>query len=169
LCRRAHGQEQSEREKYAAQSDKVHAVRRFLALILVCSGPVFGQASTPIGLWQTVSDRTGQPDGLVRVVEVEGEFIGTVVAVFSPPAESPNPLCTECKGELKDKPIVGMKILRGVKRLPDGYSPGEILDPDEGQVYKCRIALIEDGRKLEVRGYIGVPLFGRSQIWIRKE
>ena len=144
-------------------------LRRLLFLALLCTGPVWGEAPTPVGLWQTVSDRTGQADGQVRVAEVNGEYIGTVVAVFSPPAESPNPLCEECKGELKNKPIVGMTILHGVRRLSDGYSVGEILDPDEGRVYKCRIALTEGGQKLEVRGYIGIPLFGRSQVWIRKE
>jgi uncharacterized protein (DUF2147 family) len=56
-----------------------------------------------------------------------------------------------------------------VRRSQDGYSAGEILDPDEGRVYKCRIVLSEGGQKLEVRGYIGIPLFGRSQTWIRKE
>jgi uncharacterized protein (DUF2147 family) len=144
-------------------------LRRLLVLVLLCSGPVLGEVSTPVGLWQTVSDRTGQADGLVRVVEVDGEYIGTVVAVFSPPGESSNPLCEECKGDLKNKPIVGMTILHGVRRQPDGYSAGEILDPDEGRVYKCRIALTEGGRKLEVRGYIGIPLFSRSQLWIRRE
>jgi len=144
-------------------------LRLFLVLVVVCCGPVRGQGSTPAGLWQTVSDRTGQADGLVRVEEVNGEYIGTVVAVFSPPAESSSPLCGECKGDLKNKPIVGMAILHGVRLLADGYSAGEILDPDEGRVYKCRIALTEGGRKLEVRGYIGIPLFGRSQVWIRKE
>jgi uncharacterized protein (DUF2147 family) len=131
--------------------------------------PKPGQASTPVGLWQTIGDRTGQPDGLVRIVEVDGEYIGTVVAVFSPPAPDAHPLCELCQGELKDKPIVGMIILRGVRRSGDGYSTGQILDPDEGEVYKCRIALLDDARKLEVRGYIGIPLFGRSQTWIRKE
>jgi len=144
-------------------------LKRLLVLVLVSLGSAWGQESTPAGLWQTVSDRTGRPDALVRIAEVDGEYIGTVVAVFSPPAESSNPLCEECKGDLKNKPIVGMAILHGVRRLPDGYSSGEILDPDEGRVYKCRIALTEGGRKLEVRGYIGIPLFGRSQIWIRKE
>jgi uncharacterized protein (DUF2147 family) len=62
-----------------------------------------------------------------------------------------------------------MIILRGVRQSGDGYSAGQILDPDEGEVYKCRIALLEDGRKLDVHGYIGIPLFGRSQTWIRKE
>jgi uncharacterized protein (DUF2147 family) len=144
-------------------------LRCLFVLVLVWSGPVWGQASTPVGLWQTVSDRTGQPDGLVRILEVDGEYIGTVVAVYSPPAPDAHPLCELCQGDLKNKPVVGMNILSGVRRTGNTYSTGEILDPDEGQVYKCRIALLDDGRKLEVRGYIGIPLFGRSQTWIRKE
>jgi len=143
--------------------------RRLLVLVLAGCGPAWGEAPTPAGLWQTVSDRTGQPAGLVRVVEVDGEYLGTVVAVFSPPRPDPNPLCTLCEGDLKDKPVVGMTILRGVRRSGDTYSTGQILDPDEGQVYRCRIALLDKGRKLEVRGYIGIPLLGRSQTWVRKE
>jgi uncharacterized protein (DUF2147 family) len=144
-------------------------LRRLFVFVLIWCGPAWGQASTPVGLWQTVSDRTGQPDGLVRIVEVAGEYIGTVVAVYSPPAPDAHPLCELCQGDLKNKPVVGMNILRGVRQTGNTYSTGEILDPDEGQVYKCRIALLDDGRKLEVRGYIGIPLFGRSQTWIRKE
>src|SRR5260370_29569551 len=110
-------------------------LRHLFVLALVGCGPAWGQASTPAGLWQTVSDKTGQPAGLVRVVEVDGEYIGTVVAVFSPPRPGPHPLCNLCEGELKDKPVAGMTILRGVRRSGDGYSTGRILDPDEGQVY----------------------------------
>jgi uncharacterized protein (DUF2147 family) len=143
-------------------------LRRLFVLVLVWCGLAWGQASTPVGLWQTVSDRPGRPDGLVRIVEVE-EYIGTVVAVYSPPAPDAHPLCELCRGDLKNKPVVGMNILRGVRQTGNTFSTGEILDPDEGQVYKCRIALLDNGRKLEVRGYIGIPLFGRSQTWVRKE
>jgi uncharacterized protein (DUF2147 family) len=144
-------------------------LQSLLVLILLWCGPAWGQASTPVGLWQSVSDRTGQPDGLVRIAEVNGEYIGTVVAVFSPPAPDDHPLCELCPGELKDKPIVGMVILTGIRQSGDGYSSGKILDPDDGETYTCRITLLDDGRKLEVRGYIGLPLFGRSQTWTRKE
>lgn len=137
--------------------------------MLVWGGLASSQALSPVGVWQTISDRTGQADALVRIVEVNGEYIGTVVAVFSPPALDAHPLCELCQGELKDKPVVGMIILRGVRRSGDDYSGGQILDPDEGKVYKCRIALLDEGRKLEVRGFVGIPLFGRSQTWIRKE
>jgi uncharacterized protein (DUF2147 family) len=143
---------------------------RFLFVwTLVCQGLAWGDALTPVGLWQTVNDHTGQPEGLVRIAEVDGEYIGTVVAVFSPPAPDPNPSCEDCPGELKNKPVVGMAILRGVRRSAHGYTDGQILDPDEGQIYRCRVALADEGRKLEVRGYIGISLFGRTQTWIRKE
>jgi uncharacterized protein (DUF2147 family) len=140
-----------------------------LALLFSLSCPAAAQLATPAGLWRTYSDRTGQADGLVRIVEANGEFEGTVQKVFSPPAPSPNPLCEECSGELKDKPIVGMKILHGLRRDGDEYSGGEILDPDEGRAYRCRVRVIDNGRKLEVRGYIGFALFGRTQVWDRED
>lgn len=140
-----------------------------LLMMMIVSGAAPAQALTPAGLWKTFSDRTGEADGLVRIVEVGGEFEGTVQAVFSPPAPSPNPLCEECLGELKDRPVVGLKILRGLRHNGDQYSDGEILDPDDGIVYRCTARLVEGGRKLELRGYIGIALFGRTQVWLRQE
>ena len=131
--------------------------------------PGTAQPPTPAGLWRTYSDRTGEADGLVRVVEVDGEFEGTVQAVFSPPASSPNPLCEECGGELRNAPIVGMKILRRLRWDAEQYSGGEILDPDDGKVYRCSMRLVDGGRKLEVRGFVGIPLFGRTQTWLRAD
>src|SRR5258706_5905764 len=133
-------------------------LRNLFVLILIGCGPAWGQASTPAGLWQTVSDRTGQPRGLVRVEEVNGEYIGTVVAVLSPPAPDANPLCNPCQGDLNDKPGVRMVILRRVRRSGDTYSTGRILDPDEGEVYKCRITLLDEGGELEVRVFSCIPL-----------
>ena len=140
----------------------------FLAMSACCASAL-AQTTTPAGLWKTFSDRTGQPDGLVRIVESNGEFEGTVERIFSPPAPSPNPLCEECSGELRNKPVLGMKILRGMKRDAEGFSGGEILDPDDGKVYRCSMRLVDNGRRLEVRGYIGVPLFGRTQTWERQD
>lgn len=140
----------------------------FLAAMAFYAG-ASAQALTPSGLWKTFSDRTGEADGLVRIIETNGEFEGTVQKVFSPPAPSPAPLCEECAGELRNKPIVGMTILRGLRRDGDEYSGGEILDPDDGKVYRCRMRLIQGGRKLEVRGYVGISLFGRTQTWERQD
>jgi uncharacterized protein (DUF2147 family) len=137
-----------------------------LALMLML-GTATAQAPAPVGLWKTYSDRTGEADGLVRITEANGELEGTVVKVFSPPAPSANPLCEECRGELRNQPIVGMKILRRMRAEADGYSGGEILDPDEGKVYRCALRVIEGGRRLEVRGYVGISLFGRTQVWDR--
>jgi uncharacterized protein (DUF2147 family) len=136
---------------------------------LIFSGPLAAQTPDPSGLWKTVSDRTGQADSLVRIVEINGEFRGTVVTVFSPPADSPNPVCELCEGELKGRPVIGMTFLRALRREGERYTGGEILDPDDGKTYRCTVTMIEGGKKLEVRGYIGIPLLGRSQVWQRME
>ena len=128
-----------------------------------------GQALTPAGIWRTFSDRTGEADGLVRIVETNGEFVGTVLAVFAPPAADANPLCEECKGDLRNQPVVGMTILRGLRRDGEQYSGGELLDPDDGETYRCRMRLADGGRTLHVRGFVGISLFGRTQTWKREE
>lgn len=140
-----------------------------VALLLALAGPAAAQSASPAGLWKTYSDRTGAADGLVRIVDEHGEFVGRVEKVFSPPNESPNPLCEKCSGELRDRPVVGMTILRGVRHAKDGYSEGTILDPDEGKTYRCKLTLKEAGHRLEVRGFLGLPLFGRTQVWTRVE
>ena len=88
-----------------------------------------------------------------------------MVEVFS--ATTPNPTCGLCEGALKDQPVIGMTILRGLRRDGSGFGGGTILDPDEGRTYRCTATLRDGGRKLEVRGFIGVPLLGRTQIWVR--
>ena len=105
----------------------------------------------------------------MRIVESGGEFIGTVVAVYSPPAEKPDPVCERCGGALKDKPVIGIAILTGVRREAGGYTAGRVLDPNDGRVYDCVLELLEGGSKLGVRGYLGIPLLGRTQIWTRLE
>jgi uncharacterized protein (DUF2147 family) len=138
-----------------------------LSLALALPLPSAAQAATPAGLWQT-SDDQGRPDGLVRIVARDGGFDATVEAVFSPPAPSAQPRCELCPGELKDRPVVGLRIASGLKADGEGWS-GEILDPDDGRRYRCTLRLAEGGRRLEVRGYIGLPLFGRTQTWTRKD
>ena len=83
-------------------------------------------------------------------------------------ATAPNPLCEQCEGALRNQPIIGMTILRGLRRTAGGYQGGTILDPDEGRTYRCTIRLLDGGRRLEVLGYLGLPLLGRTQIWVRE-
>ena len=141
---------------------------RFASAIVIwlAVGAAAAQSSTPAGLWKTVNER-GEVEGLVRIAEVAGELRGTVEKVYSPPAPNAHPLCLDCTGERKGKPVIGMQILSGLRWDGAQYSGGEILDPNNGKSYRCLMRLAEGGRKLEVRGYIGISLFGRTQVWLR--
>ncbi len=127
--------------------------------------------ATPAGLWKTIDDDTKKEKSLVRIVESGGVFSGKVEKTLDP-ATSPDAVCKACTDERKDKPIVGMTIIRNVKANADDpavFDGGEILDPNNGKVYKVRLKPIDNGAKLEVRGYIGMPLLGRTQTWTRVE
>ncbi|MBM3396589.1 MAG: DUF2147 domain-containing protein [Betaproteobacteria bacterium] len=127
-------------------------------------------AQSPAGLWRTIDDETNKERSLVRIVEVGGEFHAIVEKIFPQPGDDPDRLCKKCEGELKNKPVLGMRIMWGMKRKNDTkFDGGTILDPNNGKTYRCKLTLHEQGRKLEVRGYIGVSLIGRSQIWWREE
>ncbi len=139
---------------------------RIALAILTFGVATSAAAQSPVGLWKTVNEQ-GEPEGLVRIVEVAGERRGTVERVFSPPAPEPNPRCELCSGERRDQPVIGMQILSGLRWDGEQYSGGEILDPNNGESYRCLMRVVEGGRKLEVRGYIGISLLGRTQVWLR--
>ena len=120
-----------------------------------------------VGLWQTISDKTGKPEGYIRVVLVGEELRGVIERGM--PGDDPNELCTKCPGERKNQRKIGMTIMTGLHRQGDHWGGGEILDPDNGSIYRCRIRAIDSGRKLEVRGYIGISLLGRTQTWLRAQ
>lgn len=125
-------------------------------------------ASPVVGKWKTIDDETGKPKSIVEITQVGDEFKGHVVELIEPP--KPNPICEKCGGDKKDKPVVGLEIMWGMKETSKDseWAKGEILDPNNGKTYSCRLRLKEDGKKLEVRGFIGFSLIGRSQIWIRE-
>ena len=125
-------------------------------------------ADSPAGLWRTIDDKSGKEKSLVRIVDVNGELRGTIEKLFREPGEDPNPNCEKCPGDKKNKPVVGMTILTGLKKDKDQWSGGEILDPQNGKIYRCKLWLDDKGRELHVRGFIGVALLGRTQIWIRE-
>ena len=89
--------------------------------------------------------------------------------LFREPTEDQNPKCIKCEGDLKDQPIIGLTILKGLKKDDDEYNGGTILDPANGKVYKSKMKLEDGGKKLNVRGYIGMPMMGRSQVWVREQ
>jgi len=142
-----------------------------LAGFLIASTAAFAQtpAATPVGVWQTIDDHTGQPKALVQIVEDgDGTLSGKVIKGAGPD-DRPGRRCTACTDARKDQPIVGMTIIDGMKKTDDGWDGGHILDPENGKTYRCRMRVEDGGRKLVVRGYIGVSLLGRSQTWNRQQ
>jgi uncharacterized protein (DUF2147 family) len=133
------------------------------------SSSAFGADGSPVGLWKTIDDQTGKPRGLVRITEINGQYQGSVEKSFPKPGEDPNPKCEKCEGARRNQPVLGMTILWGLQRQGDEYQGGEILDPETGKVYRVKMKLEDNGKKLDVRGFIGFSLFGRSQTWLREE
>ena len=136
---------------------------------LGCQAQAWADDTSPVGLWKTIDDKTGKTRSIVRIIDTNGVLSGKIEKIFPAPGEDPNPKCDKCKDERKDQPIIGLTFMAGLKKEGDEFTGGEILDPDNGQVYRSKINLIEGGKKLKVRGYIGAPIFGRSQIWLRSE
>jgi uncharacterized protein (DUF2147 family) len=125
------------------------------------------QENSPVGVWKTIDDNSGKPRSLVRITENNGELRGKIEKLFLEPGENQNPVCEKCEGNLKDQPIVGMTILTGLKKDGDEYNGGKVLDPGNGKVYNSKLSLADGGKKLNMRGYIGMPMLGRTQTWIR--
>ena len=141
-----------------------------LALPLSVAAFVAQAADTsPVGRWQTIDDETGKPKSIVQIEQAgNGTLSGKVVEILQS-NHGPNPLCDKCDGAQKGKPIKGMTILWGLK--PDGaavWSGGSVLDPAKGKTYKAKITLSDSGKKLQMRGYIGIEALGRTQTWIRE-
>ena len=154
-----------------ARSIAVHTAKRAAAagLLLAAATVAFAQgADSPVGVWQTIDDHTHQPKALVQITQsADGTLSGKVIKGLNP-ADSPERRCTECTDERKDQKILGMTIIRDMKQDGDHWDGGNILDPENGKVYRCKMSLEEGGQKLVVRGYIGVSLLGRSQTWNRQ-
>ena len=148
--------------------------KRSFAIACVLAGAAvsaLGQSATPAGLWKTVDDGTKKEKSLVRIVESNGVYSGKVEKIIDPDAPK-DAVCKDCSDERKDKPVLGMTIIRNVKASADDkdvFEGGDILDPNNGKVYRVKLKLIDGGSKLDVRGYIGTPMLGRTQTWIRSE
>lgn len=140
-----------------------------IALALVPSASVHAVELSPAGLWKTIDDQSGQAKGLVRIREIAGKFEGKIDKIFPKPGDDPAPRCEKCEGVLHNQPVLGLTFLWGFSKQGDEYQGGEILDPENGKIYRAKMKLIDGGKRLEVRGFIGFSLFGRSQTWIREE
>jgi len=124
---------------------------------------------SPVGLWKTIDDDSKKEKSLVRIKETNGVFSGTIEK-FLDPATKPDSVCDKCTDDRKDKPVLGMTILRGLKASEGDamvFEGGTIVDPNNGKLYRTRLKPVDDGKKLEMRGYIGP--FYRTQVWLRVE
>ena len=147
--------------------------RSLLLAALLAGTPLaaLAQATSPVGLWKTIDDGTKKDKSLVRIVETGGVYSGKVEKIVDPDAPK-DATCKDCSDERKDKPVVGMTIIRNVKASADDkatFEGGDILDPNNGKVYRVKLKLVDNGARLDVRGYIGTPMLGRTQTWIRVE
>jgi uncharacterized protein (DUF2147 family) len=136
-----------------------------VAVIPFAASPAPAQSS-PAGFWNTISDTDGRRTALVEIREVGGTYAGVVRGLLVP-AGPQDSVCGKCSGERRGQRVVGMEILRGMRPDGDAWGGGEILDPETGKTYRAKMKLTDGGQKLEVRGYVGFSVFGRSQTWVR--
>jgi uncharacterized protein (DUF2147 family) len=137
------------------------------ALFLAVATPAMAaeDLTSPEGFWKTIPDNKGDP-GIVKVTLKDGKLTAQVVKVLS--EAHPNPRCIKCEGALKDAPIIGIKLVENLSPVEkDVWGDGQVLDPDSGKFYKVKISLIDGGKRIKLRGYIGAPAFGRTQYWER--
>ncbi|KHL55752.1 DUF2147 domain-containing protein [Xanthomonas cannabis] len=144
--------------------------KTLLVALPLAAASLLAQASdSPVGRWKTIDDETGKPKSVVQIEQAaNGTLSGKVVEILQS-AKGPNPLCDKCEGERKGKPIKGMTILWGLKAGGTAvWDGGSVLDPAKGKTYKAKITLTEGGKKLQMRGYVGIEALGRTQTWVRE-
>lgn len=145
---------------------KNKSVKFFILSIFFFLGHAHSAETSPLSLWKAHDDQ-GKPTGLIRISEEAGVLLGKIEAGL--PEETQDQFCTACKDERKNQKLIGMTMMKGVKAKADYFEGDEILDPFSGNTYRVKLKLKESGKKMEVRGFVGLSLFGRTQIWERVE
>lgn len=142
-----------------------------LSLLLFCFiafcyfSPVMASAS-PEGTWKTIDDNTNKARGVIKLYVINNVLYGKVIKTFLKSGN--NPLCEKCSGNFKNKPMIGLQNIWGLKKVSDlEWSGGKILEPATGKIYSCSITLNPNNQQLVIHGYLGVSLLGRTQTWIR--
>jgi hypothetical protein len=137
-------------------------------LSLVSTVYAVGNEPTAAGLWQSLDEETNQPNAWFLIRDGGGGvYAGAIVRMFLKPGEDPNVQCDKCNDDRRNKPWMGLEIIRGMKRDGMKYTDGTILDPRDGNIYSAQMTLTPDGQTLVVRGYLGISLLGKNQYWTR--
>ena len=144
--------------------------RTISSLIALSAGALLSTSVFAVSLngtqWQTIDDKTGEKKAVIQLTESGGKVSGKIIKVLN--KEKADALCTKCPGSLKNKPVEGLQILSGLKA--DGnnqWSDGKLVDPESGKTYSGKLTLSDNGQRLKLRGFVGTPVFGRSQTWQR--
>jgi uncharacterized protein (DUF2147 family) len=139
-------------------------MKHLITLLFCITTMTSVQSQSVIGKWKTIDDATGEAKSIVEVFSKSGKVYAKVVDILDP--ANKNSICKNCAGDDKNKPILGLTIIKGLSKDGSEYNSGEILDPKNGKLYKCTLSL-ESKDKLKIRGYIGFSLLGRTQYWHR--
>jgi uncharacterized protein (DUF2147 family) len=140
-----------------------------LGSVMVVGGnqPLNAADPSAVGLWEQVDESSGKAESWFKITERNGTYQGNIVKIFFKPGEDENWVCDKCEGDERGKPVLGLALIKGMQRNGLSYENGTIMDPRDGSVYKALMRLAPDGQRLEVRGFLGFSLFGRSQTWNR--
>ena len=144
--------------------------KQFIGAFLLSAVSSFSFAEDITGLWQTIDDKTGAPKGQVEIrQEANGTYVGKIVKITPRAGYTPKTTCVDCPAPYTNKPILGLDVLTGLKHSSgNNYTKGRILDPNTGKVYSMKAKLSTSGKRLTLRGYVGVSALGRNQVWIRE-
>ena len=145
--------------------------KQFIGAFLLSAVSSFSFAEDITGLWQTIDDKTGAPKGQVEIrKDANGNYVGKIVKITPRAGYTPKEICVDCPAPYTNKPILGLDVLTGLKHSSgNNYTGGRILDPNTGKVYNMKAKLSSNGKRLTLRGYVGVSALGRTQTWIRAE
>lgn len=139
----------------------------FLFLSFFCINAT-AQNISPVGYWKTVDDKTGDILSVVQIYSAGNALAGKIVQIMPVLGQKITDRCVKCKGDMYNQPMMGLGIIWGMQQLNQiTWGRGRVLDPKSGNIYRGTMSLINNGQLLQLRGYIGLPLFGRTETWIR--
>nr|WP_032880127.1 DUF2147 domain-containing protein [Acinetobacter courvalinii] len=146
-------------------------IKSLISILFLTMISSFSFAQDITGLWQSIDDKTGAPKGIVEIrQEANGTYTGKVVKITPRTGYVPKEICVDCPAPYTNKPIIGLDVLTGLKHSEGlNYTSGRILDPNTGKIYSMKAKLSANGKRLHLRGYLGISALGRNQIWIRTE